>query len=227
MFRLEITSEGNSICTHVAEILIQFHIIWGIEYLVVRNGLSVHFELHLLRCTDATLSSHDDVIKWKHFPHYWPFVRGSRRSPVNSTHKGQWCGALMISLICAWINGWVNNREAGDLRRQHAHYDVSVVSTLRCNYHSYMYICRENASLQVFATELLWFYNYSTALIESTLDHCYNMIRVTKYYTEHGTDKDQHVKFETFKGHQISRPQTIAHLFRIRCSQITRNILSS
>ena len=60
---------------------------------------------------------HDDVIKWKHFPRYWPFVRGIHRSPVNSPHKGQWRGALMFSLICLWINGWVNNREAGDLRR--------------------------------------------------------------------------------------------------------------
>ena len=32
---------------------------------------------------------HDDVIKWKHFQHYWPFVRGIHRSPVNSPHKGQ------------------------------------------------------------------------------------------------------------------------------------------
>ena len=31
--------------------------------------------------------SHDDVIKWKHFPRYWPFVRGIHRSPVNSPHK--------------------------------------------------------------------------------------------------------------------------------------------
>ena len=61
------------------------------------------------------VSQHDDVIKWKHFPRYWPFVRGIHRSPVNSPHKGQWRGALMFSLICAWINGWVNNREAGDL----------------------------------------------------------------------------------------------------------------
>ena len=60
---------------------------------------------------------HDDVIQWKHFPRYWPFVRGIHRSPVNSPHKGQWRGALMISLICAWINGWLNNREPGDLRR--------------------------------------------------------------------------------------------------------------
>ena len=55
--------------------------------------------------------SHDDVIKWKHFPRYWPFVRGIHQSPVNSTHKGWWRGTLMFSLICAWINGWVNNRE--------------------------------------------------------------------------------------------------------------------
>ena len=71
--------------------------------------------------------SHDDVIKWKHFPRNWPFVRGIHRSPVNPPHKGQWRGALMFSLICVWINDWVNNREAGDLRRYRAHYDVSVM----------------------------------------------------------------------------------------------------
>ena len=70
---------------------------------------------------------HDDVIKWKHFPRCWPFVRGIHRSPVNSPHKGQWRGALMFSLICAWINGRVNNREAGDLRRHRKHYDVTVM----------------------------------------------------------------------------------------------------
>ena len=56
------------------------------------------------------------------------FVRGIHRSPVNSPHKGQWRGALIFSLICAWINGWVNNREAGDLRRLRAHYDVTVMA---------------------------------------------------------------------------------------------------
>ena len=35
--------------------------------------------------------------------------------------------SLIFSLICVWINGWVNNREAGDLRRYRAHYDVSVI----------------------------------------------------------------------------------------------------
>ena len=70
---------------------------------------------------------HDDVIKCKHFPRYWPFVRGIHRSPVNSPHKGQWRGALMLTLICARINAWVNNREAGDLRRTRVHYDVIVM----------------------------------------------------------------------------------------------------
>ena len=69
-------------------------------------------------------NAHDDVIKWKHFPRYWPFVRGIHRPPVNSPHKGRWRGALMFSLICVKINGWENNREAGDLRRYRAHYDV-------------------------------------------------------------------------------------------------------
>ena len=53
-------------------------------------------------------------------------------SPVNSPHKGQWCRALMFSLIWARINGWhgwVNNRKAGDLRRHRAHYDMIVMSS--------------------------------------------------------------------------------------------------
>ena len=47
--------------------------------------------------------------------------------PVNSPHKGQWRGALMFSLICARIHGWVSNREAGDLRRHPTHCDVIVM----------------------------------------------------------------------------------------------------
>ena len=69
---------------------------------------------------------HDDVIKWKHFPRYWAFVRGIHRSPVNSPHKDQWRVALIFSLISARINAWVNNREAGALRRIRPH-DVTVM----------------------------------------------------------------------------------------------------
>ena len=70
---------------------------------------------------------HDDVVKWKHFPRYCPFVWEIHCSPVNSPHKGHWCGGLMFSLICAWINGWANDGEAGDLRCHRTHYDVTVM----------------------------------------------------------------------------------------------------
>ena len=70
---------------------------------------------------------HVDDTKWKHFPRYRPFERGIHRSPVNSPHKGQWCGALLFSLICTWRNDWVNNTEAGELRRHRVHYDTTVM----------------------------------------------------------------------------------------------------
>ena len=73
---------------------------------------------------------HDDAIKQKYFPRYWPFVQGIHRSPVNSPHKGQWRGALMFSLICAWTSGWANNRNAGDLGRHRALYYVIVMMNL-------------------------------------------------------------------------------------------------
>ena len=52
---------------------------------------------------------------------------GNSPVPVNSPHKGQWRGALMFSLMCTRINSWINNGEAGDLRRHRAHYDVTVM----------------------------------------------------------------------------------------------------
>ena len=70
--------------------------------------------------------SHDHVIKWKYFARHWTFVRGIHRLPVNSPHKGHWCGPLMFSLICAWITSWINNRKAGDLRSHRLHYGVTV-----------------------------------------------------------------------------------------------------
>ena len=56
--------------------------------------------------------NHDDVIKWKHFPCYWPFVPGIHRWSVNSPHKGQWHGALMFSLTCV-LNKRLNKQYWG------------------------------------------------------------------------------------------------------------------
>ena len=78
-----------------------------------------------LRSVGVYIKFHDDVIKWNNFPRYWPFVLGIHRSPVNSPHKGQRRGALIFSLICTRINGWLNDGEAGDFRRHRAHYDVT------------------------------------------------------------------------------------------------------
>ena len=63
----------------------------------------------------------------KHFLLFWPFVRGIHQPPVNSPCKDQWPEALMFSLICTWINGWVNSQNASDLWHHHAHYDVTVM----------------------------------------------------------------------------------------------------
>ena len=65
---------------------------------------------------------------------------GIHRSPVNFPHKGQCHGALMCSLICSWTNGWVNNRDAGDLRRYCAHYDVIVMMNV-CNSSNVFWQC--------------------------------------------------------------------------------------
>ena len=115
----------------------------------------------VIHCCDQSQRSkvgfywwHDDVIKWKHFPRNWPFVRGIHRSPVNSPHRGQWRGALMFSLIYVWINDWVNNREAGDLRRYRAHSDV-IVMTIPWLY--YRQFTRWNVSslIQIMACRLV------------------------------------------------------------------------
>ena len=49
-------------------------------------------------------------------------------------HKGQRRGALVYYFICAWINAWVNNRDAGEFRRHRAHYDV-IVKVIRRSGH--------------------------------------------------------------------------------------------
>ena len=111
-------------------------------YLNIKTVLPMYGDSHLKDGRETILFSiweslywqddiHDDVNKWKDFPRYWPFVRGIHRSTVNSPHKCQWRGTLMFSLICVWINGWVNSSAAGDLKRYRAHYDVTVMFIFR------------------------------------------------------------------------------------------------
>ena len=107
---------------------------------------------------DELECTHDDVIKWKHFPRYWPFVHGIHRSPVNFPQKGQWRRALMFYLICVWRKGWVNNGEAGDLRHYSAHYDVTIMiysintSTSELQY---VTICQERLFISFISDQFL------------------------------------------------------------------------
>ena len=83
---------------------------YNMDYTVQGCGISMANALEIPQ--SCSKPSYDDVIKWKHFPRYWPFVRGIHRSPVNSPHKGQWRRALMFSWIGAGTNGWANHWDA-------------------------------------------------------------------------------------------------------------------
>ena len=95
--------------------------------LLVKSSCEKLFSRPSINCSLQGSFDHDVIIKWKRLSRYWPFVQRIRRSLVNSPLKGQWRGALMFSLICAWIKGWVNTRKAGDLRRHRAHYDITLL----------------------------------------------------------------------------------------------------
>ena len=68
---------------------------------------------------------------WRHqmetFSTLLAFCVGNSPVTVNSPLKGQWREVLIYSFIYAWMNGWVNNRDAGDLRRHRTHRDVIVM----------------------------------------------------------------------------------------------------
>ena len=85
-----------------------------------------HFQLLLGPCINMT-QVRDDVVN---FLCYCRFVKGIHQSPGDSPKKGQWHGALMFYLICAWTNGWANNRDAGDLRRHRVH-GITLMITLQ------------------------------------------------------------------------------------------------
>ena len=75
---------------------------------------------------------------WRHqmdtFSALLAFCAGIHRSPVNSPHKGQWRGALMFSLICAWTNSWENNGNASDFRCHRSHDHVIVMQDVANDY---------------------------------------------------------------------------------------------
>ena len=109
---------------------------------------------HLI--SSSTTAQHDDVIKWEHFPWYWPFVRGIHRSPVDSPHKGQWRRALRFSLTRDWTNGWANSRDTGDLRHHRAHYAVTVMGCQLTLGACHVMCCEIPATPCRVVTEVVW-----------------------------------------------------------------------
>ena len=75
---------------------------------------------------------HDDAIKWKYFPCYWPPVN----PPITGalTKANAVTGIFLFSLNCASTNGWANNRDTGDLARHRAYYDVTVMTLVTMDY---------------------------------------------------------------------------------------------
>ena len=81
---------------------------------------------------DNSLVSWESMSWWRHQMETFSALQAlcAGNSPVTGefpSHKDQWRGALMVSLICAWTNIWANNGDAGDLRRHRTHYDVTLM----------------------------------------------------------------------------------------------------
>ena len=104
---------------------------WNIEkYCEKYCDISLAIFNYIIRHTKVT---ENHWAWWRHqmqtFSALLAICVGNSPVMVNSPHKGQWRGALMFSLVCTWIHGWVNNREAGDLRCHHTHYDIIVMES--------------------------------------------------------------------------------------------------
>ena len=98
------------------------------------NTIHAHFPLTVLQPLgqDCEQSS---IPWWRHqmekFSALLATCTGNSPVPGEAApRKGQWRGALMFSLIWVWINGWVNDLDAGDLRRSRAHYDVTLMTQI-------------------------------------------------------------------------------------------------
>ena len=88
----------------------------------------IHCDKHTIHPKRQTHSSrfHDDVVKWKHFPRYWPFVRGITGllwiPHTKASDAELWCFLE--------LNKRLSKQSWGLVRRYHAHYDVTVM--LQC-----------------------------------------------------------------------------------------------
>ena len=83
-----------------------------------RNNSSKFLAANMMTSSNGNLSHVTGHLRGEFIGHRW--IPRTKASDAEL-----WC----FFFICAWINGWVNNRKAGDLRRHRAHYDVTVMNT--------------------------------------------------------------------------------------------------
>ena len=94
--------------------------------------------LKFLRSVAKMLVIQGPVPSWTRWRHRMKTVSASLALCAGNSsvtgefpHKGQWRGALIFSLICPWISGWANNREACNVRRHRGPNDVTVMDAIR------------------------------------------------------------------------------------------------
>ena len=168
----------------------------------------------------------------EHFPRYWPFVWGIYRSPVNSPDRGQWRGALVFCLVYARTNSWVNNREAGDLRRHRTHNDVGVMNIIifsndRCNSASIKQKCRQIVNFRGRHTRAHFWWNQFVSLLLHFMFTLINTIAcVPVNFHSHHIKYDfrnatlNHIKALYLHTIQYIVTRYVACWFTIRCNRI-------
>ena len=109
---------------------------------------------------------------------YWLFVRGT-----TGPRAGQWCEALIISLICTWTNGLANNQDAGNLRRHRHHRGITVIEQYACigrdrplwvlNVRCLSFMITTKVSAERYCKAIYDFMDYSCVLIRFILISIY------------------------------------------------------
>ena len=94
--------------------------------------------------------------------------------------------SLMFSLICTWTNGWVNNRNAGDLRRHRDHYNVAIMYYCKDHYPVLIW-CSKSGTFPLFMQNPRYFVQFNAFSHEMTLNSCYFIFKqqTTKQHLSH------------------------------------------
>ena len=89
-----------------------------------QNQISIELESRWKnRSCNEPLDIIERYVTWirfmKYFPRHSPLCEGNPRITDDSPHKGQWCVAMMFSLMCVWTKVCANSRDAGDFNVEH------------------------------------------------------------------------------------------------------------